>query len=564
MRPWTTLGLVASIGVGFQKHEGHAFTSPSVRCPMPRAMPQAMPQVKAANRHRQRTRPRVVVQNSFRPSEAVTSAATAAVKLALAGDGKASPIYRQMVVLALRWATEEVGRYFKPEKPDKTAADQRSPRERREYARIQAKGLQSRLGPAVDIVLSPADDKKNALAMTELLDRLEEESGMGATLALGILDTVWSLPAPVRPEIGEWVISAVYEALRRYGVFTRYGALSPPDKQMPQVEKPAKLLLEDMEDTPAFNAAKFGLTSKVSLAYCLLSCGLLWPLAAYYANDRRERQTCFIRSLCLSFVLQEVLHGALFNAVIQLLQPDLTELTSVHEAGHVTVAYLAGCPISTYTLGGVASLRHGDELGCGPSCNIINPELSAARTTLPDDNNTNKAMLRAGDQKAPDSRQTAELELSYRYAAQHKRPRGDSSGWRELRQVDRSSELNEANARAAQWPQNGRHATANRYALSAMGGVVGETLVNGFGLGGQADLWDLRRTLRILWPSISEEDLRSTETWALVEGLRVLKEDRESIQLVAKNMRECREIGRVLLHLERTLTAEEFDCTYEA
>lgn len=71
--------------------------------------------------------------------QAVTSAATAAVKLALAGDGKASPTYRQMVVLALRWATEEVGRYFKPDKPDKTAADQRSPRERREYARIQAK-----------------------------------------------------------------------------------------------------------------------------------------------------------------------------------------------------------------------------------------------------------------------------------------------------------------------------------------------------------------------------------------------------------------------------------------
>lgn len=82
-------------------------------------------------------------------------------------------------------------------------------------------GLQSRLGPAVDIILSPADDKKNAQSMTELLDRCEEESGMGATLALGILDTVWSLPAPVRPQIGEWVISAVYEALRRYGVFSR-------------------------------------------------------------------------------------------------------------------------------------------------------------------------------------------------------------------------------------------------------------------------------------------------------------------------------------------------------
>lgn len=136
--------------------------------------------------------------------------------------------------------------------------------------------------------------------------------------------------------------------------------------------------------------------------------------------------------------------------------------------------------IAFYSTGGVASLRHGDELGCGPSCNIINPELSAARTTVPDDNA--KIMPRAGDQMASDSRQTAELELSYRYAAQQKRPWGDSTAWRELWEADRSWELKEANARSAQLPQNGRHATANRYALSAMGGVVGETLVNGFGL----------------------------------------------------------------------------------
>ena len=61
------------------------------------------------------------------------------MKLALGGDGRASPIYRQMVVLALRWATEEVGRYFKPDKQDETAVGQRSPRERREYALVQAK-----------------------------------------------------------------------------------------------------------------------------------------------------------------------------------------------------------------------------------------------------------------------------------------------------------------------------------------------------------------------------------------------------------------------------------------
>lgn len=50
----------------------------------------------------------------------------------------------------------------------------------------------------------------------------------------------------------------------------------------------------------------------------------------------------------------------------------------------------------------------------------------------------------------------------------------------------------------------------------------------------------------------------------MVEGLRVLKDDRKCIEVLAKNMRETREIGRLLLDLERTLTANDFECTVES
>lgn len=82
--------------------------------------------------------------------------------------------------------------------------------------------IQAHVGLLMDAVLSPAPDEENAQAIASILDRCEEQhKGAGATLALGYLDTVWWLPAPVRPEIGALAILAVYEALKRFGVFTR-------------------------------------------------------------------------------------------------------------------------------------------------------------------------------------------------------------------------------------------------------------------------------------------------------------------------------------------------------
>lgn len=76
--------------------------------------------------------------------------------------------------------------------------------------------------------------------------------------------------------------------------------------------------------------------------------------------------------------------------------------------------------------------------------------------------------------------------------------------------------------------------------------------------GGVGDQFFLASTLAELWPSISANDLRSTEQWAVLEATRVLEAERETLELVAKNMRETRQIGRVLLDVERTLGGQDF------
>lgn len=82
--------------------------------------------------------------------------------------------------------------------------------------------------------------------------------------------------------------------------------------------------------------------------------------------------------------------------------------------------------------------------------------------------------------------------------------------------------------------------------------------------GGESDRRYLRSTLKDLWPSIDPLDMWSTEKWAEVEGLRMLRGERETIEILAKNMRETRELGRLLVDLERTLKKTEFDSNASA
>lgn len=57
--------------------------------------------------------------------------------------------------------------------------------------------------------------------MAKFLDNCEQETGTGAVMALGLLDGLWSLPAPFRPDVGDAAVVEVYQALRRYGVLSK-------------------------------------------------------------------------------------------------------------------------------------------------------------------------------------------------------------------------------------------------------------------------------------------------------------------------------------------------------
>lgn len=72
-----------------------------------------------------------------------------------------------------------------------------------------------------NIVLCPASENRKAKEMASFLDHCQDESGTGSVMSLVLLDGLWSLPAFIRPVVGDQVVVEVYDALRRYGVLTK-------------------------------------------------------------------------------------------------------------------------------------------------------------------------------------------------------------------------------------------------------------------------------------------------------------------------------------------------------
>lgn len=79
--------------------------------------------------------------------------------------------------------------------------------------------------------------------------------------------------------------------------------------------------------------------------------------------------------------------------------------------------------------------------------------------------------------------------------------------------------------------------------------------------GGGADYFNMRRRFKGLWPYMSQDDLRVTEKWAFLENLRIFQAERTAMELLAENMRKRRAIGHLMLDLDRSLTATEFELT---
>ncbi|CAM9744391.1 unnamed protein product [Ascophyllum nodosum] len=462
--------------------------------------------------------------------------------------------YRQFLLLGLKSAVGEVGRYLeiKQTKGKELSAASRGLDNRR-----RAQALQSQLGPLVDLVLSSHPDKVNAEAMGNFLDRSQEESGTGATLALALLDMGWSMPARIRPKLGDRVFAAVYEALRRYGLFTRYGALHPPDERLPTVEMEPQRFDASMLESPVFKALEFG-TSAASASIGILVVGFVFFVCASLSGDVTMTTYAFLFMSALIFE-REVLNGAVFNELVNLLRPGLADVASVHEAGHVAMSYLVGCPISTYSLGGLASLKHGADMGSRASCTVIDPELAIARQSFPDE-----SLAWTMDTIEPPSAGSVARDALLTQRVPRKLTPGDESD-AQLLEVEPLAAMEGGDAgrdeSSKMEPDPGQYTMVNRFALSAMGGTVGETLVNGFGMGGRQDQLDLRYTLKSLWPSIPVSDIENTRKWAITVGLDVLRDDREAIQLLARNMRETRGLGRLFLDLEASLTRSDYSCT---
>ncbi|CAM9953686.1 unnamed protein product [Ectocarpus sp. 12 AP-2014] len=519
MRPWTALGLIASIGVGFQRGFGYAFTSSKVT-----SFPSSSKGTPASSRRHAMSSTQLRMASSFDPIEAV--------KEAMGGDGRVNPVYRQMVVLAVKSGAAGAAQYLDPAGESSTSTGKRA----------LCKAVQAHVGQLMDAVLSPAPDEENAEAIKRILDRCEKQhKGAGATLALGYLDTVWWLPAPIRPAIGALAILAVYEALRRFGVFTRFGMVKLPDTELAPTDTVPEPV-EGMEDSPIFKAAQFETDARSLSYYTLIGAFLVSTMS--YVISGGDGQVAWSGMLLLTFVAfeREVLHSALYSEAIIRVQPMLTQLTSAHEAGHVAAAYLTGLPVATYTLGGLGSLQHGDEVGCGPSCNIINAELSTAKIWLPEE-------LLTGPASEPEPR--LEARMTY--------PWEDPARLQNLVELDFSSPEIPHKDRVAPFDTEGRHAMSNRMALTSMGGIAGEMMANGFDVGGGADYFNMRRRFKGLWPYMSQDDLRRTEKWAFLENLKIFKAERTAMELLAKNMRERRPIGRMMLDLDRSLTSTEFE-----
>lgn len=60
-------------------------------------------------------------------------------------------------------------------------------------------------------------------------------------------------------------------------------------------------------------------------------------------------------------------------------------------------------------------------------------------------------------------------------------------------------------------------------------------------------------TFARLWPAVNGKEVLNTELWAVRENLRILTSEREALNIVTKNMLEMKQVGRLVLDLERAL-----------
>ena len=142
--------------------------------------------------------------------------------------------------------------------------------------------------------------------------------------------------------------------------------------------------------------------------------------------------------------------------------------------------YLPVFPHVLCTAGGLASLKHGADMGSRASCTVIDPELAIARQSFPDE-----SLAWTMDTIEPPSAGSVARDALLTQRVPRKLTPGDESD-AQLLEVEPLAAMEGGDAgrdeSSKMEPDPGQYTMVNRFALSAMGGTVGETLVNGFGM----------------------------------------------------------------------------------
>lgn len=457
-----------------------------------------------------------------------------------------NPLTHGILMHAFKWAMDGVSDYLPPEQQGWL---RREPGGVRGDVKQQTLDVQRKR--MANIVLCSASENRKSKEIASFLDHCQDESGTGSVMSLVLLDGLWSLPAFIRPVVGDQVVVEVYDALRRYGVLTKFGALKPPATQIPTVP--------EEKYTDSQRESRSSVASSVIWVYRVWS--TVFVLAATVLGFSGLGIDLPVTGVCWyvlgTMLLDSVcLDDALFAELQHCIVPALRERAAYHESGHFLLSYLLGCPISVCTIGGWASIRHGKSLGSEPFVSCIDPELSmmerpqwpqrkAWRELSGDE--MGQVLWRIVQDDWEPWTETPPVEVGLNSIA-------SKSGSASRRETGRAYGGNQVG-------EGKRRTVSYRFALLAMAGAAAETIVTGFEIGGRGDRESLRITLLRVWPTVSGADLTNTETWALSEDLRILTAERKALNILAKNMLETKQIGCLVVELERALAELSTECS---
>ncbi|CAM9148452.1 unnamed protein product [Discosporangium mesarthrocarpum] len=365
------------------------------------------------------------------------------------------------------------------------------------------------------------------------LERCEGRHGTGAVLSLGLLDVLSLLSWPFRPKGTGEVHRLLYDHLGKGGILRRYGAKSTLDCYPPTISP------GQMEEVIGMPSPELSPITWPMVAWLLtLGVAMTGFIGAGLEVDPNRTWIAWCTMVFL-VIDKELLRGSLFQLLVYTVFPKLRERAVVHEAGHFLMAYLLGCPVSSYYISGFDSMLRGGAAGGGGSTVFHDQELTATLQSV--------------------SEGLADITNMGEGMAQW-----ISGGWDENDGEEAAEEVNKQGERvsAAKGMGEGRHqgkarhgigpfALGNRHAMVLMGGVAAEMVVFGDARGGAHDAVNLQKVLASLYPTAKEAELENTARWALLAAMQILRSERRILDRLTEAMRNGQGVGHCLMEIEQ-------------